>query len=269
MIQAAQSPPTVPASAAASRSLAATFGDLEERLAGRALAVVGGIALVLGAIFFLSLAFSRGWIGPELRVLIGLAAGAIAVGSGAVFLDRGNRLLGHVLTPVGLAIISISLIGATRLYHLVPTEVGLLGALLSAVVVAVIAVRNDSQLVAAFGLISVLLAPPLLEASADTTTLAFIAVTLVGTTGIALWKSWRWLPPIAFVLTVPQAASWILGDPAPLIGLAGIAVLWALNAVAAGGEASATQRRPQPIVGDGPSRQRGVRRVGRFRRVER
>ncbi len=229
-------PPTVPASAAASRSLAATFGDLEERLAGRALAVVGGIALVLGAIFFLSLAFSRGWIGPELRVLIGLAAGAIAVGSGAVFLDRGNRLLGHVLTPVGLAIISISLIGATRLYHLVPTEVGLLGALLSAVVVAVIAVRNDSQLVAAFGLISVLLAPPLLEASADTTTLAFIAVTLVGTTGVALWKSWRWLPPIAFVLTVPQAASWILGDPAPLIGLAGIAVLWALNAVAAGGE---------------------------------
>ena len=226
-----------PASAAASRSLAATFGDLEERLAGRALAVVGGVALVLGAIFFLSLAFSRGWIGPELRVLIGLAAGAIAVGSGAVFLDRGNRLLGHVLTPVGLAIISISLIGATRLYHLVPTEVGLLGALLSAVVVAVIAVRNDSQLVAAFGLISVLLAPPLLEASADTTTLAFIAVTLVGTTGVALWKSWRWLPPIAFVLTVPQAASWILGDPAPLIGLAGIAVLWALNAVAAGGEA--------------------------------
>ncbi len=230
-------PLAVPPTAAASRSLAATFGDLEERLAGRALAVVGGIALVLGAIFFLSLAFSRGWIGPELRVLIGLAVGAVAVGAGAVFLDRGNRLLGHVLTPVGLAIISISLIGATRLYHLVPTELGLLGALLSAVVVAVIAVRNDSQLVAAFGLISVLLAPPLLEASADTTTLAFIVVTLVGTTGVALWKSWRWLPPIAFVLTVPQAASWILGDPAPLVALVGIAVLWALNAVAAGGEA--------------------------------
>jgi hypothetical protein len=34
--------------------------DLEERFAGRALAWIGGIALVAAAIFFLSLAFSRG-----------------------------------------------------------------------------------------------------------------------------------------------------------------------------------------------------------------
>ena len=48
-----------------------SFADLEARLTGRALAWVGGLALVLGAVFFLSLAFSRGWIGPEMRVLIG------------------------------------------------------------------------------------------------------------------------------------------------------------------------------------------------------
>lgn len=213
-----------------------SFAELEERLAGRALAVVGGIALILGAIFFLSLAFSRGWIGPELRVLIGLAFGSAAVAGGAVFLERGNQLLGNVLTPVGLAIISISLLGATRLYHIVPTEVGLMGALLSAVVVALVAVRNDSQLIAGFGLVSVLVAPPLLEAPPDSTTLAFIGAALIGTTSIAVWRSWRWLPPIAFVLTVPQAAAWIGSDPAPAMALAGIAVYWALNIVAAGGE---------------------------------
>ena len=49
-----------------------SFSDIEERMAGRALAWVGGLALVLGAIFFLSLAFSRGWIGEEGRVVIGL-----------------------------------------------------------------------------------------------------------------------------------------------------------------------------------------------------
>ena len=180
IVSATQGPASVPvqtaSSSPASPRLAVSLGDLEERLAGRALAVVGGIALILGAIFFLSLAFSRGWIGPELRVLIGLAAGSAAVAGGGVFLERGDRLLGNVLTPVGLAIISISLIGATRLYHIVPTELGLIGALLSAAVVALIAVRNDSQLVAGFGSISVLLAPPLLEASPDTTTLAFIGV---------------------------------------------------------------------------------------------
>lgn len=216
--------------------LSTSFSELEERLAGRALAVVGGVALVLGAIFFLSLAFSRGWIGPELRVLIGLAAGSAAVAGGAAFLERRNRLLGHVLTPVGLAIVSISLIGATRLYHIAPTEVGLLGSLMSAVIVAMVAIRNESQVVAAFGLVSVLLAPPLLGATADSTTLAFIGVTLVGTTSVALWRSWRWLPPIAFVLTVPQAAAWIVSDPSPPIALVGIGALWALNIVAAGGE---------------------------------
>ena len=213
-----------------------SLDEIEARLAGRALAWVGGLALVLGMIFFLSLAFSRGWIGPELRVLMGLVAGAVAMAGGAALMERGNRLLGHVLTPVGLAVISISLIAATTIFHLIPVELGLIGALLSAIAAAVIAVRADSQIVAVFGLIAVLIAPPLMGASPDMVTLLFVAIVLVGTTGIALWRSWTWLPPVAFVLAVPQAASWIRSGPEPLVGLIGIALFWVLNIVAAGGE---------------------------------
>lgn len=216
--------------------LSGSLNELEARLAGRALAWIGGLALVLGAIFFLSLAFSRGWIGPELRVVMGLAAGAIALAGGAVFMDRGNHLIGHVLTPVGLAIISISLMAATRLYALIPVEIGLAGALVSAIAAAIIAIRANSQIVAAFGLVAVLVAPPIMGATPDMVTLLFVAAVLVGTTGIALWRSWAWLPPIAFVLSVPQAAAWIAGNPEPVIGLAGIALYWLLNVVAAGGE---------------------------------
>lgn len=216
--------------------LSGSLDDLEARLTGRALAWVGGLALVLGAIFFLSLAFSRGWIGPELRVLIGLVAGSVCLGGGAAFMERRNRLLGHVLTPVGLAIISVSLVGATRLYDLIPVEIGLAVALLSAIVAAVIAVRSNSQVVAAFGLVSVLAAPPLMGATPDVATLAFIAVVLVGTTGVALWRSWSWLPPTTFVLSAPQAAAWVTGDPEAAVGLVGIGLFWGLNIVAAGGE---------------------------------
>ncbi len=216
--------------------LSGSLNDLEARLAGRTLAFVGGVALVLGAIFFLSLAFSRGWIGPELRVLMGLVAGTVALAGGAAFMERGNRLLGHVLTPVGLAIISISLIAATRLYGLVLVEGALALALASAIAAAVIAIRANSQIVAAFGLIAVLVAPPLIGASPDIVTLLFIGSVLVGTTGIALWRSWSWLPPIAFILSVPQAGAWIAGHPDPAIGLVGIGLFWLLNLVAAGGE---------------------------------
>ncbi len=62
--------------------MSGSLTEIEARLTGQTLAWVGGLALVLGAIFFLSLAFSRGWIGPELRVLIGLAAGSIALAAG-------------------------------------------------------------------------------------------------------------------------------------------------------------------------------------------
>ena len=54
--------------------LSGSLTEIEARLTGQTLAWVGGLALVLGAIFFLSLAFSRGWIGPEGRVLIGIAS---------------------------------------------------------------------------------------------------------------------------------------------------------------------------------------------------
>jgi uncharacterized membrane protein len=225
-----------PPAPSSSPPFAASLAELEERLAGRALAVVGGIALILGSLFFLSLAFSRGWIGPELRVLIGLAAGSAGLAAGGLFLERRNTLLGNVLTPVGLAVISISLIGATRLYHIAPTEVGLAGALLSAAIVAMVAVRNDSQLVAGFGLVSVLVAPPFLGASPDSTTVAYIGAVLIGTTSVALWRSWRWLPPIAFLLTVPQVAVWVGSQPATTVALLGITAYWALNVVAAGGE---------------------------------
>ena len=219
-----------------------SLSDMEARLTGRTLAWVGGLAIVLAAIFFLSLAFSRGWIGPEARVVIGLLAGAILLGSGAAFMERRNRLLGHVLTPVGLAVISISLVGATRLYAMVPVEVGLGVALLSAIAAAMIAIRADSQTVAAFGLVSVLLAPPLMGASPDMATLAFVAIVLIGTTGVALWRSWSWLPPTAFVLAAPQAASWVTSDPEPAVGLLGVGLFWLLNVVAAGGEAFRRRR---------------------------
>ena len=57
--------------------------DLEEKFAGRAMAWIGGLALVAAAVFFLSLAFSRGWITEPMRVLIGLVVGSAAFAGGA------------------------------------------------------------------------------------------------------------------------------------------------------------------------------------------
>ncbi len=209
---------------------------LEAWLEGRLLAVVGGVALLLGAVFFLSLAFSRGWITEPLRVLIGLIVGTGLLVLGELSFTRLRGVLGHVLVAVGLATVSLALLAATRLYHLVPVEFGLLGAFVAAVAAAAIAIRHDSQLVAAFGLIAVLASPPILGASPTIVTLLFVAATLVGTTGVALFRTWVWLPPLAFVLAGPQLASYITGGPPVAEGLLAIAGFWLVNVVASGGE---------------------------------
>ncbi|MCA1683854.1 MAG: DUF2339 domain-containing protein, partial [Actinobacteria bacterium] len=213
-----------------------SFSDIEQLLSGRGLAWAGGLAILLGALFFLGLAFTRGWIGPAGRVGIGVVVGLALVGGGAWFFERREALFGHVLLAVGLGTTSIALIAATRLYHLVPVGFGLVGALVVAVAAAVVAIRADVQVVAGYGLVAALAAPPLMGATPNPTTIAFLAAALIGTTAIALYRTWNWLPTVAFLLSAPQLAGWLLDDAPRAAGLVALAGFWALNTLAAGGE---------------------------------
>jgi len=115
--------------------------------------------------FLLSLAFSRGWITEPMRVGIGLVVGVGLMVAGELSLSRLRGILGHVLVAVGLATLEVAFLAGARLYGLFPVEWGLLGAFVAAIAAALIAIRHDSQLVAALGLVTVLAAPPVLGAS--------------------------------------------------------------------------------------------------------
>ncbi len=210
--------------------------DLEQRFAGRGLALVGGLLLVLAAFFFLSLAWTRGWISEEMRALIVLAVGMVLFVAGGWFLARANAVMGNVLTGVGLGVFLIALFVSTTYYELVSPEVGLAGALVASIAAAAIAIRFDARAVAVYGLIAALVAPPVVGASPTLLTLLYVAIILVGTTVIALFRSWRWLPSIAFVLAAPQLASWLVGDPDATQALVALAGFWLVNIVAAAGE---------------------------------
>jgi len=219
-----------------------SFAELEEQLSSRLLAWVGGIALVLGAMFFLSLAFSRGWIGPEARVLIGLVAGAAALLAGAWLFERGDRTPAMVLAGVGVGTASLALFAASRLYAFVPVETALVGYLVLAVGTAAIALRGNSQAVAAFGLVALTAAPPILGASPNLVTVAYLGAALVGTGLISFGRSWPWLALLAFFMSAPQAARWFLDEPDIRLAVAGVAAFWTINALAAAGSALAGLR---------------------------
>jgi hypothetical protein len=203
---------------------------------------VGGIALVLGAMFFLSLAFSRGWIGPEARVLIGLAAGTASFVAGAWLFERGDRTPATVLAGVGVGVGSLALFAASRLYGFVPVEVALALFLLLAVATATLALRAGSQAVAAFGLVATTMAPPVLGATPSLATVAFLGAALVGTAIISFGRTWPWLALIAFVATAPQAAIWFRDEDAIVVATVGVFLYWATNGIAAAGSALAGLR---------------------------
>lgn len=234
----ASQPPQHKPAAARGPSLADRIGDLdlEELLSGRVLAWTGGLAILIGALFFLSLAFREGWIGPGVRVLMGVVTGLGLVAGGALFFNRKERVFGHVLLATGLGVYNLALFAATRLYDLVPAEAALLASLVGAVAGAVIAINANSQIVAAYGLLGALLAPVLLDTGPSTVAAAFLATILVGTTAIALHRAWSWLPLLAFLFTVPQYLAWLESGPNVALGLTGIAAYWLLNTLSAGGE---------------------------------
>jgi uncharacterized membrane protein len=108
----------VPATAAPTQAAATPrggwSGSVDEQLSTRLLAWAGGIALVIGALFFLSLAFSRGWIGAEARVLIGLVAGGVALAVGTWLFDRGLGTPARVTIGVGIGVGSLALFAGDR-----------------------------------------------------------------------------------------------------------------------------------------------------------
>src|SRR5712672_135056 len=56
--------------------------DLEQVLGGRVLAWVGGIAVVLAAVFFLVMAVHNGWIDEATRVVFAFLASTVLVAAG-------------------------------------------------------------------------------------------------------------------------------------------------------------------------------------------
>jgi hypothetical protein len=86
------------------------------------LAVVGGIAPAPRRGLSLQPRLQPRLDHEPMRVLIGLAAGTGLIVLGELAFTKLRGILGHVLVAVGLAIVALALLAATRLYGLVPVE---------------------------------------------------------------------------------------------------------------------------------------------------
>lgn len=125
-----------------------------EGLLGRA-----GIGLlVVGLILLFRYAIERGWITPELRIVIGLAVGAGLLGGG-FFRFRERRLYRQILMGGGIVVLFITGLAASELYHIISPSGALAYFLVVAAIGFMIAAQQDEPVIASITALGAIVPP--------------------------------------------------------------------------------------------------------------
>ncbi len=212
--------------------------SFEELFGGRVLAWLGGIAVVLGVVFFLVMAVSRGWIDKPTRVVLAFLGSSSMLGAALWLYERKGRTDASLaLAAAAIAALYASLTVGTVVYDLMPAAAGFAVAGLVGAVAAAIAVRWSSQVVGGIGILGALLAPVLVDAGSSTSSLVFMAIALVAVVAVLVWQRWPWLAFGSFLVSSPQLLAWVGhernrgGWLVPILGV--LLLFWILYVLAA------------------------------------
>ncbi|HKO37293.1 MAG TPA: DUF2339 domain-containing protein [Solirubrobacterales bacterium] len=225
-----------------------------ERLFGRAIAWIGGLAVLLGVVFFMRSAVDDSWFTEEIRALMAALGSLSLLAFGAWLHERkGHFELARVAVAVAIPGLYATTVFATQTYDLISPVIGLEAAVLIGVIGVAIAVRWSSMLVGSVGLLGALAAPMLVGTAGEGGSIAFVALALAASVGVLLWQRWDWLALGAFAVSAPQLLAWIWesgftifegavnpSEPVPL-ALAVLIGFWVLYAGAAFGYELRTQ----------------------------
>jgi uncharacterized membrane protein len=133
--------------------------SLERRIGSQWFNRVGVVAVLVAVSYFLKLAFDNGWVGPGLRVLIGLSAGLGLCWWSERFRRPSSLAFSYSLKAVGVGVLYLSLWASFQLYHLLPGAIAFLAMVLVTAGTAGLAIAQDAELLAALALLGGLLTP--------------------------------------------------------------------------------------------------------------
>ncbi|RQH01430.1 DUF2339 domain-containing protein [Natrarchaeobius oligotrophus] len=255
----AEPSPTDEAGAAESQEppeASAADRDLESVLGVRWLGLVGALALVVGAVFFVRLAIEIGLLGPAGRVAVGALAGLALFGGGRyAAVRRGRVRWGRIAAGAGLAIAYFSTYAAYGFESYreaigTPLWAVLLALTLLVTVTAGASIRDGAPLVAgeAF-LLGYVTATLSTDAATVAVTPVYVLLLAGGIAAIATIRPWSRLVVSSAFATYGVLFLWLvdLEPSAVAIGGAGAAAFatylvggYVLRAAASTGESDAT-----------------------------
>jgi uncharacterized membrane protein len=167
--------------------------DLEQWFGQRGLLIVGVLALLTAAGFFLKYAIDRGWIAPVVRSLLAIAAGIGLAAWGEARIRGGLRRYGAAMIGAGGGLAYLGLWAAAGPYGLLERRIGVLLLAACTVVVTLLALRHEIEGLAIWALAGAYLAPILLSPPAPNPEafLGYLEVIGLGTGLLAYTMTWR------------------------------------------------------------------------------
>jgi uncharacterized membrane protein len=213
--------------------------EFERLFGGRVLGWIGGVAVLLGLVFFLRSAVDSIWFTEEVRTLMAAFGSLLLLGFGVWLHERRGRLeVARMAVAIAIPGLYATTVVATQTYDLISPLLGLEAAALIGAVGVFIAVRWSSVLVGSVGMLGALAAPMLVGTETDGGSIAFVAMALAASVGVLLWQRWNWLALGAFAVSAPQLADWVWTaktEESTLLVLAVLVGFWVLYAATAFG----------------------------------
>ncbi len=184
--------------------------SLENRIGGQWLNRVGIVAVLVGLSYFLKLAFENDWIGPPIRVAIGLAIGLGLLLWSNRFRKRGFNGFSYSLKAIAFGAMYLSLWAAFQFFHLITAPVAFGAMVAVTVTAAALSLRQDSELLAAFALVGGFLTPVLVSTNQnqEVSLLSYLALLDLATVWLVAIKGWRRILLGSLVGTALLSAGW-------------------------------------------------------------
>jgi uncharacterized membrane protein len=170
----------------------AEAASLESRIGAQLLNRIGILAVLIGVAWFLKLAFDRNWIGPPVRVWIGLAAAAALAVWSERFRRQGFPAFSFSLKALGTSIAYLSLWAASSVFHLGPSWLIFLAMSAVTIANAVLARRQNSELLGLYALAGGLATPGLLSIGHSNEIFLFLYLALLNAGALFLMAAHQW-----------------------------------------------------------------------------
>jgi hypothetical protein len=204
--------------------------DWEQFTGAKLFAWIGGIALFIGAGFFVKYSIDKNLIPPTVRLVIGAITGLILIIASSRF-ERGKYdIMRHTLAAGGIGVLYTVIFAATLYYHYISNYAGFSSLVVVSAAAFVLAIYHRGIAVSVLGAIGAYATPTLVSVGGDNLYLLFLYLAIVN---IGLYQVMKRLksPLLMLIATSGTIVSLAIGslfaNPEPMSMT--IAIVWIAN----------------------------------------